>query len=94
MNSVIHIGPEHETAAPFQLEPELATDQRRIAKYLGPAYRITPIGSRRFRCNRYSCPSGAHSTGGIAESLLLRITGTNIEHLGDHEARSDRPRPW
>ena len=85
--------PVFEHSPPFQFEPGPVTDEQRIAKHLGPAFRITSIGSRRFRCNRYSCPSG-HVSRRMAETLVLRVTTSGIEHLSDHEARSDRSRPW
>jgi hypothetical protein len=83
--------PKH--SPPFQLEREPVTDEQRIAKHLGPAFRITPIGSKRFRCNRYARPSG-YVGRRMAETLVLRVTPSGIEHLSDQEARSDRSRPW
>ena len=94
MNAAIQTQPVPETTPRVQVDPEPATDEQRIAKHLGPAFRITPIGSRRFRCNKYSCPSGLHPTGRLAETLVLRVTSTCIEHLSDHEARTGRSRPW
>jgi hypothetical protein len=94
MTEVIETLPVSETAACFQLDPDSATDEQRIAKHLGPAFRITPIGARRFRCNKYACPDGPYPTGRLAETLVLRVNGTNVEHLSDHEARSGPPRPW
>jgi hypothetical protein len=46
VNAVNQTHPVTEIAPPFQLDPEPATDAQRIAKHLGPAFRITPIGSR------------------------------------------------
>jgi hypothetical protein len=94
MNAVNQTQPVPEISPPIQLDPELATDEQRIGKHLGPAFRITPIGSRRFRCNKYSGPSALHPTGRLAETLVLRIVGTRIEQMSDHEARSGRCRPW
>ena len=83
------------TRAPqSQLDPEQNTDRQTIAEHLGPAFRITPIGSRRFRCNKYARTSGLYPTGRLTETLLLRVTSTSIEQLSDREARSDRVRPW
>jgi hypothetical protein len=84
--------PEH--SPPFHLEPQPLSDEQRIAKHLGPEFRITPIGSKRFRCNKYFCPGGLYPTGRLAETLVLRVTTSGIEHLSDQEARSDRFRPW
>jgi hypothetical protein len=89
---VIQTQPVPEHSLPFQLEP--LTDEQRIAKHLGPAFRITPIGSRRFRCNKYSCPSGLYPTGRLAETLVLRVSSSIVEHLSDHEERSGGSRPW
>jgi len=94
MNTVIRTQPVPETAHPHPLAPEQDTDQQTIAQHLGPAFRITPIGSRRFRCNKYARPSGLYPTGRLTESLLLRVNSTSIEQLSDREARSDRARPW
>jgi hypothetical protein len=94
VNAVNQTHPVPEIAPPFQLDSEPVTDEQRIAKHLGPAFRITPIGSRRFRCNRYACPSGLYPTGRLAETLVLRVTGDRVEHLGDHEARAGWVRPW
>ena len=74
------------------LDPEPEADQQRIAEHLGPAFRITPIGARRFRCNRYTRPDGLHATGWQVETFVLRVTGTGIERLSDHEVRSNRVR--
>jgi hypothetical protein len=46
MNAVNQTQPVPKIAPPIQLDPEPATDEQRIAKHLGPAFRITPIGSR------------------------------------------------
>jgi hypothetical protein len=94
MTAVSQIQPVPETSPPVQLESEPPTDEQRIAKHVGSAFRITAIGSRRFRCNKYSCPSGLHPTGRLAETVVLRITDTTIEYLSDHEERSGRSRHW
>jgi len=94
MNTVIQTRHVPATAPPHPLAPEQDSDQQKIAEHLGPAFRITPIGSRRFRCNKYSRPSGLYPTGRLTESLLLRVNSTSIERLSDREARSDRVRPW
>ena len=94
MNTVIQTQPVPETVRQHQLNHERDTDQTRIAEHLGPTFRITYIGSRRFRCNKYARPSGLYPTGRLAETLLLRVTSTSIERLSDHEARSNRTRPW
>jgi len=83
---------EPETASVDRLDPEPATDEKRIEKHLGPAFRITPIGSRRFRCNRYIRPDPLHATGWLLETFVLRVTGTGIERLSDHELRSNQTR--
>jgi hypothetical protein len=94
MTAASQTQPVPETSPPFQLESGPTTDEQRIAKHLGPEFRITPIGSRRFRCNRYSCSNSLHPTGRLAETLVLRITDTSIEHLSDREESSGRSRPW
>jgi hypothetical protein len=94
MNTVIRTRPVPETATRCQLDPEQDRDRRTIAKHLGPAFRIIPIGSRRFRCNKYARPSGLYPTGRLTETLFLRVTSTSIERVSDREARSDRARPW
>jgi hypothetical protein len=94
MNAVIQSPSVPETAPLLPVDPEPATDEQRIAKHLGPAFRITPIGSRRFRCNKYSSPSGLYPTGRLANTMVLRVKGTGVEHLSDHEPRSGRSRPW
>jgi hypothetical protein len=94
MTTVIQTQPVPETATGYQLDPGRDTDHRTIADHLGPAFRITPIGSRRFRCNKYARATSLYPTGRLAETLLLRVTSTSIEHLSDREARSDRARPW
>ena len=94
MNAAIQTQPVPETTHGVQVDPEPATDEQRIAKHLGPAFRITPIGSGRFRCNKYSRPCGLYPTGRLAETLVMRVTTTNIEHLSDRETRTGRSRPW
>ena len=94
MNKVIQTQPVAETARQYQIHAKHDTDWQTVARHLGPAYRITPIGSRRFRCNKYACRSGLYPTGRLTETLLLRVTSTTIERLSDREARSDRARPW
>jgi hypothetical protein len=94
MNKVIRTRPVPETASRCQLDPEQDSDRRMIVKHLGPAFRIIPIGSRRFRCNRYARPSGLYPTGRLTETLFLRVTSTSIEHLSDREARPHVGRPW
>ena len=94
MNAVIQTQPVPETTPEAQADPEPATDEQRIANRLGPAFRITPIGSRRFRCNKYSRPSGLYPTGRLAETFVLLVTSTSIEHLSDREARRGWSRPW
>ena len=94
MNAVIQTQPVPDTTPGVQVDPQPATDEQRIAKHLGPAFRITPIGSGRFRCNKYSRPGGLYPTGRLAETLVLRVTSASIEHLSDHEARTGRSRPW
>ena len=68
MSTMTRIRTEPETASLDRLDPEPATDEKRIAKHLGPAFRITPIGSRRFRCNKYARPSDLYPTGRLAEN--------------------------
>jgi hypothetical protein len=94
MNDMIHTQPIPETAPRIQIDPEPPTDEQRIAKHLGCSFRITPIGARRFRCNKYSPPSGLYPTGRLAETLVLRVNSTSVERLSDREARSGRSRPW
>jgi len=94
MDAVIETQPVPETAPRQQLDLGQDTDQQTIAEHLGPAFRITPIGLRRFRCNKYARPSGLCPTGRLTETLLLRVTSTGIERVSDHDARSDRVRPW
>jgi hypothetical protein len=86
--------PEPETMPQDQPVPQPVTDLQTIGEHLGPAFRITPIGSRRFRCNKYADPSGLYPTGRLAESFVLRVTSTGIEKLSDHQPRSNRTRPW
>ena len=94
LSTVIQTEPVPETVPRDQFGPEQDTDRHAVAEHLGPAFRITPIGARRFRCNKYARPSGLFPTGRLTETLVLRVTGTSIEQLSDHEARSGRARPW
>jgi hypothetical protein len=94
MNTVTPDRTELETAPSDRPEPEPETDQQRITTHVGSGYRITPIGARRFRCNRYARPSGLHATGWLIESFVLRVTSTSIERLSDNEAPSNRVQSW
>jgi len=94
MQTVIETELVPETARRHQLDTEEDTDRQTIAKHLGPAFRVTPIGFRRFRCNKYARPTGPYPTGRLTETLLLRVTSTSIERLSDHEATSGRARRW
>ncbi len=77
---------------PDETGPE--TDQRRIADHLGPGYRITPIGARRFRCNRYARAVALHAAGWLVNTFVLRVTETGFARVSDREAPSDRVRSW
>jgi hypothetical protein len=94
MNTLIQAERGIAAAPQSQLETEQDTDRQAVAKHLGPGFRITPIGCRRYRCNRYDLPSSLYPTGHLAETLLLRVTGASIERLSDRESTSGRARPW
>ena len=93
MNTASETQPVPETKSRNQSDPQHDTDQQTIAEHLGPTFRITPIGFRRFRCNRYACPNDLYPTGRLAESFLLRVTSTGIERVSDRVTRPDRVRP-
>jgi len=94
MSTMTQTRTEPETGFLDRLDPEPATDEERIAKHLGPAFRITPIGARRFRCNRYSRPDPLHASGWLFETFVLRVTGAGIERLSDHKVPSNQARYW
>jgi hypothetical protein len=94
MNTATQAWTELETTPSDRPEPEPETDQQRVAKHVGFGYRITPIGARRFRCNRFGRPSGLHATGRLIESFVLRVTSTSIERLSDRGAPSKGVRSW
>jgi hypothetical protein len=94
MNPLTRTQPGPETVSQDQPVPQQDTDLQTIVEHLGPAFRITPIGSGRFRCNKYALPSGLYPTGRLAETFVLRVTRTGIEKLSDHQPRSNRTRPW
>ena len=57
MNKLTQIQPEPQTAPQDQPVSQQDIDLQTIVEQLGRAFRITPIGSRRFRCNKYARPS-------------------------------------
>jgi hypothetical protein len=85
---------EPETVRHDQPVAKQDTDLQTISEHLGPAFRITPIGSGRFRCNKYARPSDLYPTGRLAETFVLRVTSTGVEKLSDRQPRSNRTRPW
>jgi hypothetical protein len=94
MNTLTETQPEPATGPQDQPAPQQNTDLQTIVEHVGSAFRITPIGSGRFRCNKYSRPSALSPTGRLAETFVLRVTSTGIEKLSDHQPRSNRTRPW
>jgi hypothetical protein len=94
MNTLTETHPEPETGPQDQPTPQRDTDLQTIVKHVGSAFRITPIGSRRFRCNKYAPPSALSPTGRLAETFVLRVTSNGIENLSDHRLGSNRTRPW
>jgi hypothetical protein len=94
MNTLTETQPEPETRPQDQPAPQQNTDLQTIVEHVGSAFRITPIGSGRFRCNKYASPSALSPTGRLAETFVLRVTSNGIEKLSDHQPRSNRTRPW
>jgi hypothetical protein len=85
---------QSQTTPQDQPVPQQDIDLQAIIEYLGRAFRITPIGSRRFRCNKYARPSALSRAGRLAETFVLRVNNTGIEKLTDHEAKSNCTRHW
>ena len=83
-----------QTVPQDQPVPQQDTDRQTIVRHLGPAFRITPIGSGRFRCNKYARPSARSPTGRLTETFVLRVNSNGIEKLSDHQSGSNRTRPW
>jgi hypothetical protein len=94
MNRLTQSEPEPQTAPQDQPVPQQDIDLQAIVEHLGRAFRITPIGSRRFRCNKYARPSTLSPTGRLAETFVLRVTRNGVEKLSDHQPSSNRIRPW
>jgi hypothetical protein len=94
MNTLTETQPEPETRPQDQSAPQQNTDLQTIVEHVGSAFRITPIGSGRFRCNKYAPSSALSPTGRLAETFVLRVTSNGIEKLSDHQPRSNRTRPW
>jgi hypothetical protein len=94
MNPLTETQPEPESGPQDQPAPQRDTDLQMIVEHVGSAFRITPIGSRRFRCNKYAPPSALCPTGRLAETFVLRLTSNGIEKLSDHRLTSNRTRPW
>ena len=94
MNRLTQSQPEPQTVPQDQPVPQQDTDLQAIVEHLGRAFRITPIGSRRFRCNKYARPSALSPTGRLDETFVLQVSNTGIEKLSDHQPRSKRTRPW
>ena len=94
MNTPTQSQPEPETVPQDQSVSQQDNDLQTIVAHLGPEFRVTPIGSRRYRCNKYVRPSALYPTGQLAETFVLRVTGTGVEKLSDHQRRSSRTRTW
>ena len=92
MNTPIQTQPEPQTTAQDQPVPQQDIDLQTIVEHLGRAFRITPIGSRRFRCNKYARPSALSPTGRLDETFVLQVSNTGIEKLSDHQPNSNRTR--
>jgi hypothetical protein len=90
MNKLTQIQPEPQTAPQDQPVSQQDIDLQTIVEQLGRAFRITPIGSRRFRCNKYARPSALSPTGRLAETFVLRVSDTGIKKLSDHQPKSNR----
>jgi hypothetical protein len=90
MNKLTQSQPEPQTAPQDQPVPQQDIDLQAIVEHLGRAFRITPIGSRRFRCNKYARPSAPSPTGRLAETFVLRVSDTGIKKLSDHQPKSNR----
>ncbi len=96
MSAMTETDPQSEPETVPQDQPVRPqdTDLQTIVAHLGPGFRITPIGSGRFRCNRYASPSGLFPTGRLAETFVLRVTSAGIEKLSDNQPSSSRSRYW
>jgi hypothetical protein len=94
MNKLTQIQPEPQTRPQDQPVPQEDFDLQTIVEHLGCDFRITPIGSRRFRCNKYAPPSVLSPTGRLDETFVLQVSNTGIKKLSDHQPKSNRIRHW
>jgi hypothetical protein len=89
MNRLTQSPPEPQTAPQDQPLPQQNIDLQAIVEHLGRVFRITPIGSRRFRCNKYARSSELFPTGRLAETFVLQVSDTGIKKLSDHQPKSN-----
>ena len=94
MNNLTQTQREPQTGPQDQPVAQQDIDLQTIVEHLGRAFRITPIGSRRFRCNKYAHPSVLSPSGRLAETFVLRVSNTGIKKLSDYQPKSHRTRPW
>ncbi len=89
MNRLTQSQPEPQAAPEVQPVPQQEIDLQAIVEHVGRAFRITPIGSRRFRCNNYARSSELFPTGRLVETFVLQVTDTGVKKLSDHQPKSN-----